>query len=99
MNAIDFAGAPKVGMWHYMTIFEVVAPLKNRLMFHQADLKKDMVEWAKLSKAFTDCKVKQTADQNAQHVGKTVAEIKALLEQGNTSHHNYLQYFMNSSSG
>lgn len=55
-------------LWHYQLIFELVAPLRNELMYHQDVLRENSTRWEEITRVFTDCGVK-TQDGRRLSVG------------------------------
>jgi hypothetical protein len=76
----------------YTMIFEMVAPLRNLMMYHPGQL--DEATWKKYTKAFVDCKVKDVDDAEGNHYAYSVDNVYDLLKnpRGEDIHHNVLQF-------
>jgi len=82
----------------YAEIFELVAPLRNAMMYDPKSLSADATRWGVLTKSLVDCKIKEK-DTTMEKGGRTmnvysVAGVYALLKKagGVDTHHPILQF-------
>ena len=64
--------------WTYALIFELVAPLRNKMMYHPGDL--NAIEWAKYTKAFVDCKVKDEDEAGDHGTAYSVDNVYSIMK-------------------
>ena len=83
---------------NYVKAFEMMAPLRDLMMYSPNTLKDSSAEWAKWTKAFVDCSIK-TSTTTETHGTRTLTvygtdDIYALLKNPNNVdiHHSVLQY-------
>ncbi|CAE6942844.1 unnamed protein product [Symbiodinium natans] len=83
---------------NYVKAFEMIAPLRDAMMYNPSFVTTDATMWAKLTKPLADCQVK-TADTTATHGTVTMTVygtdgIYALMKNPNgvDIHHSVLQY-------
>eukprot|EP01001_Neometanema_parovale_P004445 NODE_1627_length_1657_cov_180.219035_g1548_i0.p1 GENE.NODE_1627_length_1657_cov_180.219035_g1548_i0~~NODE_1627_length_1657_cov_180.219035_g1548_i0.p1 ORF type:complete len:478 (-),score=141.81 NODE_1627_length_1657_cov_180.219035_g1548_i0:222-1601(-) len=80
---------------NYALAFELVAPLRNTMMYRPKEVIDSATQWAKLTKAFTDCNIKIADETNsAGHVGLSTDNVYASVKNPNNmdNHHYILQY-------
>ena len=82
----------------YANVFELVAPLRNAMMYDPKTLSTDAAAWGVLTKSLVDCKIKEK-DTTMEKGGQTktvysVAGVYALLKKagGVDTHHSILQF-------
>lgn len=76
----------------YSLAFELVAPLRDAMMYAPKTLVDDTTLWTKLTKVFVDCKVKETEEVgHGPEPGKSVDTIYTYLGDA-ASHHPVLQF-------
>merc|ERR1719482_1932551 len=82
----------------YAEIFELVAPLRDAMMYDPKSLSTDATRWGVLTKSLVDCKIKEQ-DTTMEKGGQTktvysVAGVYALLKKagGVDTHHSILQF-------
>jgi hypothetical protein len=78
--------------WTYALIFELVAPLRNLMMYHPETL--DAAMWAKYTKAFVDCKVKDADEAGDHGTAFSVDNVYEIMKTaaGVDNHHHVLQF-------
>jgi len=76
----------------YSYIFELIAPLRNLMMYHPAEATPET--WATLTKAFTDCKVKAEDEEGDHGTAYSVDSVYDIMmdPQGEDVHHYILQF-------
>lgn len=83
---------------NYVKAFEMVAPLRDKMMYDPASLTGSAAEWAKYTKAFADCSIKTTTEQVTHGSGTVTAygtaDVYALMANPNNQdiHNGVLQY-------
>jgi len=79
--------------WTYSLIFELMAPLRDMMMYRPDDL--DAATWAKYTRALTDCNAK-TVDYVAERGGAQLSttQVYDIMKDPKNKdiHHNILQY-------
>lgn len=85
----------------YVKAFEMMAPLRDKMMYDPASLTTSATAWAAYTKALTDCSVKTTTQQVTEGTQTVTAysttDIYAILQNpsgqtGPSVHHSILQY-------
>lgn len=78
--------------WTYTLIFELVAPLRNLMMYDPEAL--DDAMWAKYTKAFVDCKVKDVDEEGDHGTAYSVDNVYEIMKTaaGVDIHHWLLQF-------
>jgi len=75
-------------------MFELLAPMRDKVMYHQDKLKADAALWAKYSKPFKDCGIKKadTIENNKTAYSTDNIYEKIKDPKGVDIHHNVLQW-------
>lgn len=81
--------------WNNVLIFELIAVLRNKLMFDPESLF-EKNEWEKYTRVLTDCNVKQVKEINDEcHTGYSMDEVYQFMTDASSSsfsHHYLLQF-------
>eukprot|EP01083_Nonionella_stella_P003745 10762_1 len=64
--------------WNYVLAFELMAPLRNTLMYTPSDVINDVSQWNKLTKPLVDCSIK-TEDETHEGTGLNGATVTVTI--------------------
>jgi len=77
----------------YSKAFEMLAPLRDAMMYEPEVLKDDPTEWAFLTRALKDCGLKENDEQGSHGIALSRDNVYEKLKYTTTdSHHNILQF-------
>lgn len=85
--------------WNYVVIFELAAPMRDKLMYHQQTLQTDSAMWLKYTKAFTDCKIKTVDEAGDNGTAYSTDNLLAYIKDpSNTDIHHYVLQWVEEAS-
>lgn len=96
-NGDNFLDTNKIvtgDLWNYALAFDLVAPLRDVMMYTPSVVANNKTKWDIYTKAFTDCGIKTEDAQGDHGIALSTANVYQKLKDpaGKDIHHNILQY-------